>query len=32
LRLFWTNVRPRRWTTVDPGRAFNDFSEFLTFM
>jgi hypothetical protein len=30
--LFWTIVRPRRRTTVDPGRCFNDFSEFRTFI
>jgi hypothetical protein len=26
------NVRPRRWTTVDPAFCFNDFSELRTFM
>jgi hypothetical protein len=30
--LFTTNVRPRRRTTIEPGRAFSARSEFLTFM
>jgi hypothetical protein len=30
--LFTTNVRPRRRTTIEPGRTFSPRSEFLTFM
>jgi hypothetical protein len=30
--LFTTNVRPRRRTTIEPGRTFSRRSEFLTFM
>jgi hypothetical protein len=30
--LFTTNVRPRRRTTIEPGRAFSPRSEFLTFI
>jgi hypothetical protein len=26
------NVRPWRWTTIDPSWRFNDLSEFLTFI
>jgi len=32
LFLFTTNVRPRRRTSFDPGRSFNDLSEFLIFI
>jgi hypothetical protein len=30
--LFTTNERPRRRTTIEPGRAFSPRNEFLTFI